>query len=708
MRPLLASLISLILLHSVTAAKFPDGAWNNKLWDKATLEKGVKNGDADALAEWAYCSANSRLNIKYDPKLIYKRSKQSAKEGSIMGSIMSSYCYRHSISAAYNAKKSLGLLKLAVDAKHPHAMARYADLNILSFNHHRTYIDLKGDMAIGLKYLKLAAAGGAVEAKFVRGRSLLHSLDGIVDKEEAFKLLVESAVKNKHLPANRIIQNEIDWKTSDTRFIDEKSAQQVAQNFKLYHLLENPAESHPRYVTEIERGSQPHTIIPQAIKLTNDKYGPMMNSMARWIRYGKWNHYASANIVIGEYSSQANLAQELYPRSYRSHYVADRYLIDLYQDPKTKKPVSPQSKAGAHAIKEFQNYFKHTPDCKHVHLSFGGYLASIGKHSPKDKIFKYRGIAHLEYMSKDRYCAYWIAGYYIYHNVTREDKIKAAAAAQWALQRDRGQWKKNQLRWYNKAMKGLNPKEKERVQELIEDGYPHADKYRRAAFELLQKVGDIPAHKKFIGQEEEEDDEDGSAMLPTPDSPIDLCDNNINPAHKGNNLDILLLKYLKGEKIQDNHKRSLVKLFTLEQKTLLAHLDKVKDQDPIVMAKKAEMLKVMKEENLIDQGKNRLGAKLGWYLIYGDEGMTSSPILTMVESGSTAEGSELWTADVIETIAGVDMKSADSRNRFKRFISLWPDNLPVQVIIRRSSYGHRNANNNGKKQKRKTTTLVFK
>ena len=55
----------LFLISPILAAEFPDGAWNGKFWDREKLIAGAENGDADAMAEWAFCSEGTLLKIAY-------------------------------------------------------------------------------------------------------------------------------------------------------------------------------------------------------------------------------------------------------------------------------------------------------------------------------------------------------------------------------------------------------------------------------------------------------------------------------------------------------------------------------------------------------------------------------------------------------------------------------------------------------------------
>lgn len=144
----------------------------------------------------------------------------------------------------------------------------------------------------------------------------------------------------------------------------------------------------------------------------------------------------------------------------------------------------------------------------------------------------------------------------------------------------------------------------------------------------------------------------------------------------------LLIKALNNEVLDDAEQEALVKL-TFHDATLLKNTLE-KEMPDSLKTEVAQLLKKLADSNREDEGKNRLGASLGWFLKFQEESLSSLPILTMVHKNSPAEKVGMKLGDVIRSAAGVKLFSEESRNHFVTLIHIWPSSTPLELGLRRN------------------------
>jgi len=145
----------------------------------------------------------------------------------------------------------------------------------------------------------------------------------------------------------------------------------------------------------------------------------------------------------------------------------------------------------------------------------------------------------------------------------------------------------------------------------------------------------------------------------------------------------LVVKALKHEELNSTERKELVALVVGEsdlfQKILKERLPKSLKESGV------ELLKEIKADAKEDEGKNRLGAGVGWFVNFEGNELSSLPIISNVRKGSPSESGKLKLGDVIKSAEGVSFQSAHSRNLFIHLLKIWPVGTPLSFEVLRNS-----------------------
>ncbi|MGE9268747.1 MAG: hypothetical protein ACQKBY_11690 [Verrucomicrobiales bacterium] len=115
-------LLALILFFNAAgAAEFPPGAWNGQPWEAEKLAAGVAAGQADALAEWAYCNAEVLHGLTYDYCLAMQRALMAEEAGSVFGQALAGALVVRGWSDIQAKRAGLAKVAAAAEAGHPWA-----------------------------------------------------------------------------------------------------------------------------------------------------------------------------------------------------------------------------------------------------------------------------------------------------------------------------------------------------------------------------------------------------------------------------------------------------------------------------------------------------------------------------------------------------------------------------------------------------------
>jgi len=156
----IAIFFSTIFLGGPLVGKPVDGRWNGKAWEFEELKKKVKQGEADALAEWAYCMRENWFDLHGSPKEIFSIASRASEKGSSLGDALLSRMYLIGRGVEKDEAKARHYAEKSHRAKHPLGTSNYAGLYL------RGAGGLEEDNETTYFLAKEAADGGCVVAKY--------------------------------------------------------------------------------------------------------------------------------------------------------------------------------------------------------------------------------------------------------------------------------------------------------------------------------------------------------------------------------------------------------------------------------------------------------------------------------------------------------------------------------------------------------------
>lgn len=685
----------------VANAKHPDGAWNGKLWNKKELEKGVTEGDVNALAEWAYCSSESILEIPYDEKLIMERLLKASAGGSALADFKLSRCYIYQVGCEYDLEKSHQYLERSQEADHSMALSTYADLYFRSHVAKYPVEGVKPSARWGnilLDKVKerecsvyLIANSRLALCKEDTEKDMVFAMESMLRAHEschslfAAYMLYENYYRlKKESPARSVVTEKV---MLDARRRLERAAELGNPRAKYYLAyngvyFENPHRAVPLMMEALDSG------FPYAVSAASDW-------MYAGCRSKKEESAAVAGLCLSSYELAA-MSYDLGVRNLNINFRATYHLMSPYEK---KIPT----KDCMQVVDILRENLRINIDHLNSHIALSDFYYKAANEDGAKAGWAEKSLAHVLYMSHTSRGAHWLASRHLQKkNRSPEDLVRGVAAVKWALTINSGSFKKYEEGWLKSAEIELNEAQRVEVQELVKQGYPAADRFRRKALKDLKNYGDVSEDVEFKSAKQR--NWRNSVIDKQSDFPREMRRRGVLALAYVNDqmedpdyVKSLFEKYLAKEKlVSDQEKHDLVRILVEDDARLEQLLDSRKE------GKYAERVKqcheTIKAESEVDRGGNALGAVLGWYLTY-EKGMTAMPLISSFEEGSLASKCGLWEADAVYNIQGVSMKSRRARNLFKRFVELWPSECEVDMLVGRSRWGNRDLYNSSPKDK---------
>jgi len=713
-RSRLSTLIALatIAMLSAALADVPDGRWNGKPWEPGALDKGVAAMDRDALAEWAYCSNGGYDGIFYQPELIMRRARQAADKGSLLGKYLLGICYTSGIPGIEiqrDPAKGVALFKESMEGGHP--LGRW---KILVFQRHGMY-NMEKDTRDAVKKMEACLEDGVLEAHRSLGGIYRSGQAGEIDFEKSIHHYKLAFRKFRNISvANTIIKLKTDRKGSrgflshltEEDFLLAKDL--LVEAGELGHLYSTYIVG----VYEIRIGDV-HRGIPRMIEAANDPdiglyledNQAALLSINELIVSGRRSNVDGSNAAIGDYRSGWRAAKVCYASGMRNPFV-NRMFADSVFGPRGKEKVS--EKDERMAVDLLRDLIKKGHGHRSHHLLGEYFLGKYEQQKSAKEDFD-RGMAHLVYHSTCHSSSHWICAYYL-TGKRSADLAKGVAAAEWAITLNDGAWRKAEERWLESARKKLTEEQREESEMLIKDGFPHAQKFQREAFELLKEFGDIPGDRQFkeVAPEKKSYEEASTPLrlnllyLAASIFAIVQIDGSV-PEFSPEE-DALMKRYLSGDRLAEGDAPKLVRLLVSDDEKLRALLEKNSDGDHAERASK--IYRSLGSEHLLGIDDSRIGAAIGWYLSYEGGKVSSRPYITRALKDSATLRAGFKIADVIEKCNGIEMRMPQSRNLFVRLIDLWPPAEPLEIEVSRNKT-HADPVGRNIKDKRKQIKLVI-
>jgi len=657
----------------ILAAEFPDGAWNGKLWDKEKLIEAAESGDKDAMAEFAYCSQMSLLGIPYDPGKIAGYSDIASRGGSTLGMVVFAEVLSHGYGFIMDQKRGLELLRKASDAGHPHAMALLADYTLTAsfptIDCGGTFLPwIEPDVLGAMKLLTNAEAGGAIHGLFVRYRIARHGLGAPVNMESATRLLIQYVEESNSAEYAGLLRHAINRPLRGiTELIPKEAREKHEARLNEAAALGNPeALYRTGWAETVDANS--NIGVPTTIRSANLGAVRALYSMTSWTRWGIYDSRIGAYSIAGDITTVRTMANALYVNGFG---LLDNFIAINHAAYLREKDVkeSGETRLDDKAIKIYRGIIAREPDSDEAYMELSLHFFYVKADGEAAKELSKRWAALYAYrVSSSDYALHCLAWFMRDREILGgkfRAPVRAVAALEYAVTQSNGHWLATQKEWLDAERGTLTDAQKDEVRKLIDEGYPHAPKFRREAFEILKKAGDIPADSKF------------EAFYQASPPQMMLCVAETIPETQK-----LIADFLDGKSPKGDDVKALTALLLSPTADLKKLLQK---QDGDHAGKATHALEIIEGETAIMKKAEPVGIGVGWYLIYEKGETTAIPLVNRLEKGSPAAQAGLFFADVIESCNGVSLKGADARNRFVRLLRLWPKDLPLELDIRRST-----------------------
>lgn len=487
-------LFALLLSATLSASSIPDGAWNGKLWRKSDLLAGVEKGDADALAEWAFCARRGLMELPYDPKLIYQRAKKAADLGSMAGKRLAAKCMMFGIGVGLDSKTAFRGIERAAAQDCPDA---WVDMALL---HLKGEFGAQKDQAKAEALLRKAEKEGSFRA--VDALSELTSMKeyGGYDLAESRRLLAKAFGMSKDVYIAKkiyyavVYSNREDYGGIITRRMFSEAREVIEQGILLHHPLALFTQSF--YELDSPNGDRHRGVMLQ-IRAANLGNKAAMKNMTRWLARGVKKRYAGEyqTLAVGNYRDSLKTAKYAYDRGERSNSVIYVYASQL-------SSATGEGCAEKHRLAEkLLKKLIANGDCN-AHDVLGNLRLRRHEKFNGSKEEAELGLAHMVYHSNhSEYAVYGLVYYLCMHKeMASYDLVKGAAASHYYLEKFTGEKYAKRIhlaqRWLKAAEKFTDAQKKE-YKRLVDAGFPASELYRRPAYELLKKAGDLPTDWKF-------------------------------------------------------------------------------------------------------------------------------------------------------------------------------------------------------------------
>ena len=467
----------------LSAAEIIDGQWNGKPWNTKQIIEKAEQGDPDAMAEWAYCSIFGENGIPHDEPQTFKYASAASAKGSVLGKTLEGYCYALANGTKLDAQKATRIIDEAHATKHPYARYAYAQSHTLKALGRR-------DTTEAMKIFREMMQHDVAQASAVLGFFSHAYAKSTDDHKEAADLLKYSFEKYGSTMSAFV---QIAQKKHTINFQGQQYYNKVIA--RLHKSARLGHSSSLRTLGNMAVKEKDYDIaIPYLLRAANNADD---NAIGTLLNLAPDANSPNPDTPIkGNYIELAKLAAIAYRSGGRSRQISSDYLHHLRISRAQKK--LPNEATNENALKVARDLIAggdcNTHDTIASILLYG--VITLGD----DDIFFERGLQHAIYHSDhSNACIYTAARYLLEdkHPATF-DRVRGLAAAKTTLARKLSDARKNYLKGrVTKMEKDATKEELQKVQQLVEQGYPNSETWRKEAFLKLQQYGDLPADWQF-------------------------------------------------------------------------------------------------------------------------------------------------------------------------------------------------------------------
>ena len=494
-------ILFLFFVTSISASPFIDGVWNGKPWNKAHLLAEVEKGDPDALAEWASCSDNVRIGIAHDRELINERFELAVEGGSLLAKAFYGNFLARNADEKLKAR-GLQMMEEALKEGHPLALSGMARRKMFG---HDTEVDLEG----AHKLLKEAETHNSALAIAILGfyyqydeknntrydieKSIAYRKQSLLKFDNPFAAVnLNSMLENRSLER---FHHLIDLDTLDQGDQAIEKAAQLGLPFALVTVAKAYYDA-----------KKPHLALPMMVRAANLEHATARSYLSIWFDRGYKVKSGKGEKLVAKasYLESIKFAGLSYRSGDQSSAAIRNYARYLYSE---KNDTPDQLKLNHEKAEDLLltklNFNEHTSyDCNcHDALAAGLIRIHGADEKPLDEALVARSFAHYIYHHDHTPSNIYTICWYMLNDKDHKfyDPVKGLAAATSFLEIADSKSKsvKPARNLIKRSKKFITAEQKALAVELVADGYPTSEKYRREAYEYLLKIGDISPEHKF-------------------------------------------------------------------------------------------------------------------------------------------------------------------------------------------------------------------
>ncbi|MGE9268980.1 MAG: hypothetical protein ACQKBY_12865 [Verrucomicrobiales bacterium] len=674
------------LLGFLLAGEVPDGRWNGNPWEIAELKRQAEAGEADAMAEWAYEAGQVISEVPHEPERIVDYTKRAMEKGSLLARALRGWQLREGFLEPIQAERGARLIMEAAEAGHPYAKCLLAKLILRGHFDGQAVKGVPDDLGLALKlWRESQAAGVGGLADEMTWRVLLSGAAGTVDQQGAYEVMIKqlesreltmATLEKVHFATNG-------YRNHLTALFSEKDSARSREVMR-EAAQRGIAYADYRVAGEGLRSRSSEEVIHERM--------PRVLGAARLGAYPAFTHvlsFLSDNRFRGEkkanqaFTSSRAQTEKMVTLLFRNGLYRNSDLVTpfyaYHQGLKVKKGAVTDDELVTHYRLRMALFPEHD-----YHSQLADYLGFVARANEDQKmaerviaLYVLNSVSQTEARSK---LALFLA----------KKKAAAGEKALWAATMracfdelpkkwKHYNWTPEMKKRFEKGWAQMRPEEKAEADRLYEAGYPMADEFRKAAFEVLQETGDIDRNEVFQPREaagEPKDevwrrDEGAGERLATSHSSLEVS--LVNDRRRE-----VLRAYLAGEKLVEADGASLAALWLSEPGELRAMVEEEKKNGE----ERAQKILARMEKPVL-LGK-RLGGKVGWYFVLEEELLSARPYFHSLANGGRVGEAGILAGDVVAECFGIKLSGVDVRNRFALLLDLWPEELPVDLGVLRS------------------------
>ncbi len=451
-------------------------AWKGVIHqDLAFLKKQAEEGDPAAMADYAFHSLRCLDDLPYEPKLIFDFFKKSAAAGDLDGKMGLAHCYCFGIGTPLSFGKTYKLVQEGLKEDHPVA------LKLMAILHRRTHDLFEINPAKFLEYNQRAAEGGSLGARY--NEVIRHFWKG-KDRnyQEGMKQLRKFYKETKFpMAAIELFQKTVDLKEGNLT----KEQEEIYRDALHYCDLGEPYCLFEMYQRLASMGFHERSI-PFLLKSARQGNGKAWMRLDSLTLGGPFPDKKYDLIAAPKQSKNAFRMNAYFHGSW-SYYSIGSVAWDILQkldEPKMEEALP---------FLEVDLRKALAANRRDVHGVLGRLYLFADPEKYPDLYHPEWGVPHL-IQHKGNGAVAVLGRHFFSAEPTLENLSKGYACAILSRKRKTGPWIDDKV--WESQLKEMTPAALARGKQLVEENYPAAPKFKKAATKYLLGLGHLKPQKK--------------------------------------------------------------------------------------------------------------------------------------------------------------------------------------------------------------------